>query len=101
MSGKGSSYRPVNKRVYDANYDAIFRRKTEVVETVTSEQSDTETGYSVHEFDSFSNEGWLIKSGLTLLEAKSLCDSKDNGVAMTLYYVFDKNNKKVYQRGKY
>lgn len=26
-AGKGDSYRPVNQKVYDENYDFIFRRK--------------------------------------------------------------------------
>lgn len=26
MAGKGDAYRPVNQKVYDANYDAIFRK---------------------------------------------------------------------------
>lgn len=28
MSGKGDSYRPVDKVKYDLNYDAIFRKNT-------------------------------------------------------------------------
>lgn len=27
MSGKGDTYRPVNKQKYDENYDLIFRKK--------------------------------------------------------------------------
>lgn len=28
QAGKGDKYRPVNKAKYDANYDAIFRKKS-------------------------------------------------------------------------
>ena len=27
MSGKGDSYRPVDRKKYDANFDAIFKKK--------------------------------------------------------------------------
>jgi len=30
MSGKGSNPRPVNKKVYDTNYEEIFGKKTKI-----------------------------------------------------------------------
>jgi hypothetical protein len=30
MSGKGSNPRPVNKKVYDTNYENIFGKKTKI-----------------------------------------------------------------------
>ena len=30
MSGKGSNPRPVNKKLYDSNYDRIFGKKTKI-----------------------------------------------------------------------
>lgn len=30
QAGKGDTYRPVNKRIYDENYDYIFRRNKNV-----------------------------------------------------------------------
>ena len=31
MSGKGSNPRPVNKKLYDTNYEHIFRNKTKII----------------------------------------------------------------------
>ena len=33
MSGKGSNPRPVNKKLYDTNYEHIFRNKTKIKTT--------------------------------------------------------------------
>ena len=30
MSGKGSNPRPVNKKIYDTNYEQIFGKKTKI-----------------------------------------------------------------------
>lgn len=59
--------------------------------------------YSVHIYDSFSNEGCCIAKDLSLADAKKLAD-KEYGKTkpdMTLYEVYDENYVKVYSVGRY
>lgn len=55
--------------------------------------------YSVHGYDSFSHEGYPIKSGLTKDEAIALANERSG--TMKLVYVFDKNMNQVHKAGSY
>lgn len=59
--------------------------------------------YSVHYYDSFSHEGFCLAEDMDLDTAKAFADKKrrENPSDMTLYEVFDENNVRVYQVGKY
>lgn len=49
-AGKGDSYRPVNKKVYDENYDRIFRSGNK------TKKEDSLTQNKIDEMDRIENE---------------------------------------------
>ncbi len=90
---------PASVRNSKGKMSKVYRKGVSVGTHKEEQEKPKNELYSVHGYDSFSGEGYPIKSGLTLDEAREL--AKQKGGTMNIVYVHDSNNKVVDRYGTF